>query len=90
MRNAISESLKVSARQERVLTPAGENEISAIVVHRLFQTVDYAAAGPTIHRYGAYFQELNAQNAPVHERALRAEYLQEFSHFKTLELRWSE
>lgn len=79
VRNAISESLKVSARQERVLTPAGENEISAIVVHRLFQTVDYAAAGPTIHRYGAYFQELNAQNAPVHERALRAEYLQEFS-----------
>ena len=28
----LAEALKVSARQERVLTPAGENEISAIVV----------------------------------------------------------
>lgn len=79
VRQAIAESLKVSARQERVLTPAGENEISAIVVHRLFEHVDYKSAGDTVSRYGAYYQELSAQNASLHERALRAEYLEEFN-----------
>ena len=39
----LAEALKVSARQERVLTPTGENEIAAIVVHRLFEQVDRSA-----------------------------------------------
>lgn len=79
VRNALAESLKVSARQERVLTPAGENEISAIVVHRLFASVNRAEVERIVQRYGSYYQELAHQNAPLHERAARAEYLQEFS-----------
>lgn len=78
LRNALAESLKVSARQERVLTPTGENEIAAIVVHRLFKEVDCDGAQETIKRYGAYYRELEARGAHVHDRALRADYLQEF------------
>lgn len=76
---ALREALRISARQERVLTPSAENEISAIVVHRLFQRVDRTAAQQIIDRYGAYYREANAQNAPIHDRALRADYLQEFA-----------
>ncbi len=78
LRNALAESLKVSARQERVLTPTGENEIAAIVVHRLFQQVDRTGAKTTIDRYGTYYRELEGKGAHVHDRALRADYLQEF------------
>jgi hypothetical protein len=78
LREALSEALKVTARQERVLTPTGENEIAAIVVHRLFQQVDKDAAQPTIQRYGAYYHMLDSQGAHIHERALRADYLHEF------------
>lgn len=75
----LREALRVSARQERVLTPTGENEISAIVVHRLFKSVDRAGAQAVIERYGAYYQEVEALGGHVHDRALRADYLSEFA-----------
>lgn len=75
----LREALRVSARQERVLTPTGENEISAIVVHRLFKAVDRAGAQEVINRYGAYYQEVEALGGHVHDRALRADYLNEFA-----------
>ena len=75
----LSEALRISARQERVLTPTGENEISAIVVHRLFKRVKRQAVQDVINRYGVYYQELETQGGHVHERALRADYLQEFA-----------
>jgi hypothetical protein len=74
----LREALRVSARQERVLTPSGENEISSIVVHRLFAHVDRAAAKEVIDRYGAYYRELEKQDAAIHDRALRADYIKEF------------
>lgn len=79
LRDALTESLKVSARQERVLTPTGENEIAAIVVHRLFKQVDRPGAQATLDRYGTYYQELAGRGAHVHDRALRADYLHEFA-----------
>lgn len=75
----LREALRVSARQERVLTPTGENEISAIVVHRLFKKVDREAIKGTISRYGAYYHELENLGGHVHDRALRADYLNEFA-----------
>lgn len=75
----LREALRVSARQERVLTPTGENEISAIVVHRLFKTVDRDAAQTTISRYGEYYHEVENLGGHVHDRALRADYLNEFA-----------
>ena len=78
LQSALAEASAVSARQERVLTPTGENEISAIVVHRLFKEIDRNAAKQTIARYGEYYHALQEQDAPIHERAGRADYLQEF------------
>ena len=75
----LREALRISARQERVLTPTGENEISAIVVHRLFQQVNREGAKPVISRYGDYYQEMEEQGAHIHDRALRADYLNEFA-----------
>nr|MBP8948680.1 ATP-binding protein [Promineifilum sp.] len=75
----LREALRVSARQERVLTPAAENEISSIVVHRLFAHVDRDGAAAVIARYGEYYRELERQEAPIHDRAGRADYLNEFA-----------
>ena len=75
----LSEALKVSARQERVLTPTGENEIPAIVVHRLFRQVNRTGAQDIIDRYGAYYHELEGRGGHVHDRALRGDYLNEFT-----------
>ena len=52
----LREALRVSARQERVLTPAAENEISSIVAHRLFTHVDRDGAAAVIARYGEYYR----------------------------------
>lgn len=77
-RLALTETLKVSARQERVLTPTGENEIAAIVVHRLFKHIDYSGLQPIVNRYGEYYNHLEAQGAHIHDRALHGDYLNEF------------
>ena len=44
LRQELGEARSVSARQEHVLTPTAENEVSAIVTHRLFESVDRKAA----------------------------------------------
>lgn len=75
---SLAEALKVSARQERVLTPTGENEIAAIVVHRLFERVDRNAVPAVVQRYGGYYHRLSEQGASLHDRALRGDYLDEF------------
>lgn len=78
MQQTLAETLRVSARQERVLTPAGENEIASIVVHRLFKSTDRQAVPDVISHYGDYYQALQRQGASLHERSQRADYLQEF------------
>ena len=47
LRQELAEARSVSARQEHVLTPTAENEISAIVTHRMFASVDRKAAQET-------------------------------------------
>lgn len=76
---ALREALRISARQERVLTPSAENEISSIVAHRLFAHIDHDGAAEVIRRYGDYYQALKRQEAPIHDRADRADYLSEFA-----------
>ena len=44
LRQELAEARSVSSRQEHVLTPTAENEISAIVGHRMFASVDHKAA----------------------------------------------
>lgn len=48
---ALKDAEAISSRHEHVISPTGENEISAIVRHRLFEHVDPAAAGQTARTY---------------------------------------
>ena len=77
LRQHLAEARRVSARQERVITPTGETEISAIVTHRLFRHIDRTAGQATAAAYGVYFQRLLDQGADLPSRAARAEYVQE-------------
>ncbi len=79
LRKKLAETLQVSARQERVLTPTAEGEIYAIVTHRLFKKVDCEAAKPTFAAYMAYYAELDKKGADLPRRCLRAEYAAEMA-----------
>ncbi|OQA44952.1 MAG: hypothetical protein BWY52_01458 [Chloroflexi bacterium ADurb.Bin325] len=79
LRKKLAETLQVSARQERVLTPAAAGEIYAIVTHRLFKKVDYGAAKETYDAYMAYYAALDGKGADLPRRCLRAEYAAEMA-----------
>jgi len=51
IQRALAESKAISARKEHVLTPTEEDEIAAIVRHRLFESVDRVTAEDTAHGY---------------------------------------
>jgi hypothetical protein len=77
LRQAIAEAKSVSARQEHVLTPTAEDEISAIVSHRMFAKVDHQAAQETARCYADYFGRMVSQDVDLPQRAVRAEYSEE-------------
>jgi hypothetical protein len=77
LRRELAEAQRISARQERVITPTGETEISAIVTHRLFQSIDRDAAGEVAKAYADAYRHLVEQEANLPQRALRAEYAEE-------------
>jgi hypothetical protein len=77
LRQRLAEAKSVAARQERVITPTAETEISAIVTHRLFQKVDRAAGQQTAEEYHAFYQRLQDQNANIPGLATRSEYTQQ-------------
>ncbi len=79
LRKKLAETLRVSARQERVLTPTAEGEIYAIVTHRLFLKVDRAAAKETCNAYMAYYAALDRKGADLPQRCMRAEYATEMA-----------
>jgi len=74
LKTELAEARRVSARQERVITPTGETEISRIVTHRLFKSIDYKAAKATAAEYTAYFSKMAEQGVEVPPRILRADY----------------
>jgi len=73
----LAEAKRLSARQERVITPTAETEIAAIVTHRLFKRIDGAAASETTRVYMNYYNQCLEYGADLPQRALRAEYSQE-------------
>ncbi len=75
----LAEARRISARQERVITPTGETEISAIVTHRLFRCIDWAAGQATAAAYATYLKKALDQGADLPARAARAEYIQEMA-----------
>lgn len=72
-----SEIKRLSARQERVITPAVETEIAAIVNYRLFRAVDSEAGEEIARNYAEYYRQCVERNADIPQRAVRSEYLQE-------------
>lgn len=77
LKRELSEAKRVSARQERVITPTGETELSHIVTHRLFKRIDRAAAKETAKAYADCYAKLVAQGTDIPQRALRADYIDE-------------
>lgn len=77
LRQSLVEALKISARQERVLTPTVETEIPAIVTHRLFRSIDRQSAKPVFEGYSQYYTQLFEKNADLPQRCTRAEYQKE-------------
>ncbi len=74
MQKELSEAKSVSARSERVLTPAAEDEIPAIVTHRLFDSTDGSAATEAQDEYLAYYRQLASQDVDLPPRSQRAEF----------------
>ncbi len=79
VREALSEAKSVSARQEHVLTPTAEDEISAIVSHRMFAKIDGQAAKDCAGCYSDYFTRMVGQGVDLPQRATRSEYGEEIA-----------
>ncbi len=77
LRQKLAETLQISARQERVLTPTSGGEIYAIVTHRLFRSVNREAVDDVAKRYVAYYQSMMEKNADLPQRCTRADYFEE-------------
>lgn len=72
--DALKGSEAVSSRHEHVITPTGENEIAAIVRHRLFEQVDKAAAKDIAAGYHSALVEQIDGNADLPSYAGQAGY----------------
>ncbi|MXX35323.1 MAG: ATP-binding protein [Gemmatimonadetes bacterium] len=73
----LEEVKNVSARQERVITPASESEIAPIVRHRLFEGFDDSAAAAAADAYRACYAELAERGVEIPDRLLRADHHEE-------------
>jgi hypothetical protein len=74
LRQELAEARSISSRQEHILTPTAENEISAIVSHRMFSKVDHKAPQEVGEEFVRYFAKLIEQGADLPQRATRSEY----------------
>jgi predicted AAA+ superfamily ATPase len=74
LRQVLAEARSVSARQEHVLTPTAEDEVSAIVTHRMFASVDRKAALEMAKTWSAYAARMIEQGVDLPQRAVRSEY----------------
>uniref|UniRef100_A0A7C1FSU8 DUF499 domain-containing protein n=1 Tax=Thermomicrobium roseum TaxID=500 RepID=A0A7C1FSU8_THERO len=70
----LREALSVIARSARLLTPAEPEEIPAIVVHRLFERVDRAAAKETAQAYLEALRRWAEQEVALPPAVTMAEY----------------
>lgn len=77
IRRELDEAKKISARQELIVTPTGENEISHVVNHRLFRSIEAAEAKEVASEYSAAYSGFEARGAELPAKALRAEYASE-------------
>jgi len=74
---SLEEASRVSARQERVITPTAETEIAPIVTRRMFKSISSDTAAEVAGFYNDYFNQLMEQSVDLPPRAVQAEYTQE-------------
>lgn len=78
LHRVLDETQKVAARQELVIRPTQDNEVAHVVVRRLFESVNPAAAAETAEEFHkAYQTAVDKQGADLPQRATRAEYRKE-------------
>lgn len=77
----LAEVKRISARQERIITPTAETELAAIVTHRLFRTIDCSVATEVASVYGNAYHRCVDHGMNIPQRALRAEYAEEISSY---------
>lgn len=61
----VTEARSVSAKQERVMTPIGEEEVAHVLRRRLFLAVHEAAAAEVAAGYVDHLRRIRAQGAPL-------------------------
>ena len=74
---ALKDAEAVSSRHEHVISPTGENEISAIVRHRLFERVDGEAASQTARSYHRAILDQLDREADIPPHSGQAGYAQD-------------
>ncbi len=74
LRVHLAEARRVSARNERVLTPAAEDETASIVAHRLFKTIDRDAARAIAELYLAGYSRAAERGTPLPHEVTTAAY----------------
>lgn len=79
LQEAVREAQAITARQERVLVPTGEAEISRIVAHRLFAEVDRQAAREVAEAFLQHFRFLDERGAELPPRCLSSDYADEMA-----------
>ena len=73
----LSETSRVSARSERVITPTAETEIAPIVNRRMFKSINSSIASEVAQAFHAYFNQLISQGVDLPPRAAQADYKKE-------------
>lgn len=76
---SLRESYKVSARQERIITPTDEQEIAPIVTRRMFKEIDGSAAKEIAEAYHEFYSDLFKSKVDLPTNALKAEYCDEIA-----------
>lgn len=79
IRRELDEAKKLSARQELIVTPTGEDEISNVVNHRLFRSINAEDAKETAGQYSRAYAGFESKGAELPAKALRAEYANEIT-----------
>ncbi|NLE57739.1 MAG: ATP-binding protein, partial [Planctomycetes bacterium] len=77
LREELKEAQSLAARQEHIITPAADDEISAIVTHRLFEKIDRKAGAEVADAYAEYYREQTDKQVDLPPRALRSQFRDE-------------
>lgn len=78
LKQELTEAKRVSARQEHIITPTGGAEISKIVTHRLFASIDQKEAEKTSKVYHDFYSEaLENDKIDLPQRAAGVEFADE-------------